>query len=69
VGRVDSYGVTDRVMIETKIGKIIACQPADVKGEQIDLIVEKFLDDHPERLNYSAASLIGKAIGAYFPCK
>jgi hypothetical protein len=39
-----------------------------VTGEQARLIVEKYMRDHPERLNASARSVAGAALDQAFPC-
>lgn len=47
---------------------ITYCPPANVTGEQLMLVVEKYLRDHPEQLNYDASLIIGQALHVNFPC-
>jgi hypothetical protein len=45
------------------------CPPkGGVSVDQARLIVEKYLRDHPERLNREAGVLAGIALAAAFPC-
>ena len=46
-----------------------ACTPKGVTVGQIVAVVKKYLNDHHERLHYSAASLVEEALQAAFPCK
>jgi hypothetical protein len=45
-----------------------ACEPVGVNGEQLVALTIKYLDDHPEELKSSAASLIWKMYARAFPC-
>jgi hypothetical protein len=56
-------GVSD-VFKDTSI-----CYPKGVTAGQIESIVIKYLNEHPDRLHYSADSLVLDALGKAFPCK
>jgi len=43
--------------------------PKEVTQDQILSIVEKYLEDHPEKRHYAAPSLIGQALQEAFPKK
>jgi hypothetical protein len=43
-------------------------EPQGVTGEQARLIVEKYMQDHPEQLHQSARSIAGTALVRAFPC-
>lgn len=45
-----------------------ACPPVGVSGEQLVALTIKYLDDHPDQLQSSAASLIWKMYATAFPC-
>jgi|APFre7841882630_1041343.scaffolds.fasta_scaffold36682_2 hypothetical protein len=45
-----------------------ACEPVGVNGEQLVALTIKYMDDHPEELKSSAASLIWKMYAMAFPC-
>ncbi len=45
-----------------------ACIPDGVTRGQLRDIMVKFLDDHPEKLHHSAASLAARAYEEVFPC-
>jgi hypothetical protein len=52
-----------------KDGQHMYCPPAaGVVPDQARLIVEKFLQDHPERLHERAAHLVAEALMNAFPC-
>ena len=44
------------------------CKPQNAPVSQMLRVIMKYLKDHPENLNYSASSLIIKALGEAFPC-
>ena len=44
------------------------CIPSGVLAGQLNNIMVKFLDDHPERLHYAATSLAVEAFVEAFPC-
>jgi hypothetical protein len=46
-----------------------ACEPVGVNGEQLVALTIKYMDDHPEELKNSAASLIWKMYAKAFPCQ
>jgi hypothetical protein len=45
-----------------------ACFPDGVTRGQVSDIMVKFLDDHPEKLHLTAASLTAHAFAEAFPC-
>jgi len=48
----------------------LICLPKDgISQTQARLIFQKFVRDHPEKLNTAAALLVGEAIGVAFPCQ
>jgi Rap1a immunity proteins len=50
--------------------RIIYCPPTDgVSAEQARLIVEKYIRDHPKKLNEQASFLIEDALLGAFPCR
>ena len=63
VGVMDSYA--NKALVKADF----FCVPEVIKGEQIQLIAQKYLDSHPEQLHYVASSLLVEALGETFPCK
>jgi hypothetical protein len=47
----------------------IVCVPQEVTVAQEMAIVTRYLEDHPEKRHYSAASLVLSALLVSFPCK
>lgn len=46
------------------------CIPSQVTGEQaLDVVVKRYLAQHPEGRHYTAASITTDALAAAFPCK
>jgi len=45
------------------------CKPENMKGKQLVRIVTKYLQEHPENLHYTAASLVANAFRKAFPCE
>jgi len=45
------------------------CFPKGVTPGQMESIVIKYLNEYPDRLHYSADSLVLDALGKAFPCK
>jgi Rap1a immunity proteins len=45
-----------------------ACLPPGLTGDQVRLIVIKFLKEHPEQLHYPASLIAGNALHSAFPC-
>lgn len=58
------YGVSDTLELNHQ-----ACMPYSVTTSQEVRVVEKFLQDHPAKLNQSGALLAIEAIHDAFPCK
>jgi hypothetical protein len=46
----------------------VFCLPGATTKAQVVAIVEKYLNDHPERWQYTANSLIADALETDFPC-
>ncbi len=44
------------------------CPPAEITTEQVTSIITKYFNEYPERLHYSASSLIKDAMIKAFPC-
>jgi hypothetical protein len=47
----------------------VTCFPNGLTGEQVRLIVEKHLRDHPEELHHSARLIVAIALDQAFPCR
>jgi hypothetical protein len=45
------------------------CFPPNLVISKVRTAVEKYLSDHPERLNLGAANLVAVAVSESFPCK
>ncbi len=45
------------------------CVPMGVSSGQLNKVVIKFLNDHPESLHFAAASLTQRALLEAFPCE
>lgn len=45
------------------------CVPPNATANQVKLITEKYMQDHPEQLNHPAGAIILDAMFAAFPCK
>ena len=63
VGTSDAIRMTDEVFKRNTI-----CGPPEVTVQQVVAIAKKYLEDHPELLNYRASSLVGTALIEAFPC-
>jgi Rap1a immunity proteins len=63
IGYVD--GVTDGWLLA---GRSI-CAPADATVGEYAAVVTKYLEDHPEELHLSPASLVIRAVNHAWPCK
>ena len=61
-------GVDDRGWGKTH-GGLSYCTPKGLTANQLQKIVSKYLNDHPEELHYTADVLVGKALLKAFPCK
>ncbi|MGO9047704.1 MAG: Rap1a/Tai family immunity protein [Xanthobacteraceae bacterium] len=46
----------------------LACEPSQVTGEQLIAMTIKYLSDHPEKLHFTASSLILDMYTKAFPC-
>jgi Rap1a immunity proteins len=46
----------------------VYCTPKTVTNGQIQQVVTKYLNEHPEDLHIDASLLIGKALTAAYPC-
>ena len=44
------------------------CLPREVSNVQTMQVVVRYMDEHPERLNLSADTLVGYALEAAYPC-
>jgi len=44
------------------------CTPSSVTAGQLESITKKYLNEFPERLHYSADSLVADALNKAFPC-
>lgn len=62
------YGVLDTLaVLETNKKRKTLCAKG-VSFRQAVMVVEKYLDDHPEKLHWSGASLVLAAMWTAFPC-
>jgi hypothetical protein len=57
-------GMSDALVDDEKI-----CPSHGVVDQQIELVVKKYLSDHPESLNRDAVELVEDALKKAFPCK
>src|SRR6516225_8862937 len=48
--------------------RAVTCLPANLTGEQARLSIEKYMRDHPEKLNLHAVTIAGLALTLAFPC-
>ena len=48
---------------------VVSCPPAGTTPTQARLIVEKYMQDHPENLHLPAQDIVFAAAGLAFPCK
>jgi hypothetical protein len=45
------------------------CKPDDVDRNQLVAIVRKYMDDHPEQMDFAAAGIIFDALTQAYPCE
>lgn len=45
------------------------CPSDDITASQVNLVVKKYLSEHPERLHLRGDMLIHEALNKAFPCK
>jgi hypothetical protein len=45
------------------------CLPKDITAGQTELIVKKFIREHPEELHRSTAAIVGRALYIPYACK
>jgi hypothetical protein len=45
------------------------CVPAEVTGQQLEPVIEKYLREHPEQLHKNARLLSAEALTTVFPCR
>jgi hypothetical protein len=71
VGRAYVAGVFD--LGETLISRWVfekrVCPPDDVSRNQLVTIVRKYMDDHPEQMDFAAAGLIYDSLVEAYPCE
>lgn len=60
-------GVVDASRGKTWDGKLY-CIPDEVRPGEIQTIILKWMEEHPEKLNLTASSLIQSALREAFPC-
>jgi hypothetical protein len=51
------------------IHEYIACVPADVTVKQHTKAVMKWMETHPDDLNFTAHSIVAEVLSETFPCK
>jgi Rap1a immunity proteins len=61
-------GVADAFSCDDSIFRFSWRPPAKVTREQVVKVVVKWLNDHPEDLHFSAASIVARALQNGFPC-
>lgn len=66
-----AMGVIDSIDVAVKKGLMapIFCVPSSVSDEQIEDVVVKFVEDHPEKRHLKGAAIIHAAITEGFPCQ
>lgn len=47
----------------------ILCTPFGIKNSQINEIVGKYLEEHPEKMEHPGSNLVYEAVNETFPCK
>jgi hypothetical protein len=62
-------GFMDGFLISGGLNQSGICLPPATTANQVRLIAEKYMRDHPEQLQLPAALIITRALGASFPCK
>ena len=70
-GVLDTLSFTEDISRQTPLGAgAITCMPdaAPENEKLIQGIVERYLDEHPEELNYSAISEVEAALMEAYPC-
>jgi len=53
----------------SSVSKREICVPPEAVQSQVARVVAKWLDDNPEKLHFSASSLVRAALAQGFPCK
>jgi len=49
--------------------RAVTCLPASLTGGQARVIIEKYMQDHPEELHFQAVAVAGGALVRAFPCE
>jgi hypothetical protein len=62
-------GIADAVDTPNGLSGWRACRPEGATRGQLQDVVTRWLDQHPEQRHYSAATLVAKALAEAFPCK
>jgi hypothetical protein len=64
-------GVSDQILADQPSGntKRSYCLAADVRSEQLFMVVKKYLEDNPAVLHFPAAVLTERALREAFPCR
>ena len=62
-------GIADILAADPLIIGQMVCAPLDVTTDQKRDVVKRYLEQHPERWHYAAASLVLDALAEAFPCK
>ena len=57
-----------QILAYAKHLRAVTCLPANLTGEQAHLSIEKYMRDHPEKLNLHAVTIAGLALTLAFPC-
>lgn len=64
----DGAAATADYYVGTLHQRPVACPPPGVNNDQIDAVVKKFLNDHPEKLHLQASVLVIGSLITAFPC-
>lgn len=56
-------------LADLMLGQQRICMPTDLSSQQVRLVVEGYLKDHPEKLHQHPALLVIEALDSNFPCK
>ena len=59
-----AHSLTERWLFEKRF-----CKPDDVDRQQLLFTVRKFMDDHPEQMDFAAAGIVYDALTQAYPCE
>jgi hypothetical protein len=53
----------------TLTGYTLKCEPSVVRAGQVKLVVQRYLEAHPQYLHRSASDIVASAVREAFPCR